>query len=65
MSRTDLERVNRAYERTQSAEKALREARRELREGMRRARGSGDSLATIGRAAGGISRQGVDEILGD
>jgi hypothetical protein len=61
----ELEQVARAYERARSAESELRQARHELRAAMRRARKAGASFTAIGRAAGGITRQRVAEILGE
>lgn len=65
MAQPDLERVAMAYACTQLAERQLREARRELRDAMRAARTVGASYAAIGKAAGGVSRQRVAEILGE
>jgi hypothetical protein len=62
---TELDRVTRAYERWQRAEAERQEAREELREAMRRARTAGASYPAIGRAAGGITRQRVAQILGE
>jgi hypothetical protein len=61
----ELAQVARVYERASKAEAELREARQELRDAMRAARKAGASYAAIGRAAGGITRQRVAEILGE
>jgi hypothetical protein len=65
MGEPDFDRVSRAYERAQDMEAELRKARKELREAMRAARKAGASYAAIGRAAGGVSRQRVAEMLGE
>jgi hypothetical protein len=65
MVESDLKRVTRAYDRTQRTQAELQKARHELHEAMRRARNAGASYAAIGRAAGGIIRQRVAEILGE
>jgi len=59
----ELRAIERAAEEARAAEQQFRDARRGLREAMRAAHEAGDSLTAIGRAAGGISRQRVRQIL--
>ena len=63
MAKAELERVSHAYRRWQRTEAERQKARGELLEAMRKARAAGASFPAIGRAAGGISRQRVAQIL--
>jgi hypothetical protein len=65
LPKKELERVEKATDEVMRHHMNFSDARQERLAAMRAAREAGASLAAIGKAAGGISRQRVAEILGE
>jgi hypothetical protein len=59
----DLERIRRAQAKVASRREALQTAREGRRQAIQKALDSGETLATIGRVLGGVSRQRVKQLV--
>jgi hypothetical protein len=63
MAERDLERVHRAQAKVKSRVDSLQAARQERQQAIRQALDSGETLATIGRVLGDVSRQRVKQLV--